>query len=259
MRVYAKISLGGNPRTQKTTPVDKEGQTNPVWNFTAVYTVGKNAVKSQDIKLLIQFFCVRTSQETNIGELSVSLAELFDRFSASSEGEGAAKVNYPVKRGDADSQGEVNLSYKFGDVFDFVRPPTDWGKVCWKGTKLIMKGGMLCVRLTLLAGGNFFDVPIDAMADVAYTSYDILSSVFGAGDFLADIPWGEADFLADISCPGTDLPVIIDTPSSLQTNVCADGATAGRNLAVDDLSIPSTGIQDPVDVTSCMLYFNFMN
>ena len=263
VRVYAKVSLGGNHRTEKTTPVDKEGQTNPVWNFSASYIIGKNAVKSQDVKLLIQFFCIRTSRDTNIGEVSVSLKELFDRFSTLPQGEGTARVSYPVKKGAADSQGEVGFSFKFGDIFAFVPPPTDWGKVCWQGTKLIAKGGMLCVRLTLLANGNIFDVPIDAVAEIAHTSYDILSHVFGSGgDFLADIPWGEPDLPVDISCP-------VDTTSSLQTNVyagsnvpadstnvgagsnvLADDTSAGTNLPVDDLYIPSAGIQAPVDATS---------
>ena len=54
VRIYAKVSLGNNPRTEKRSRKDKRGQTNPVWNFKATYIIGKNTVESQDIKLLIR-------------------------------------------------------------------------------------------------------------------------------------------------------------------------------------------------------------
>ena len=247
VRIQAKVSLGGNTRTEKRTPEDKEGQTNPVWNFTATYTIGKDEVKSQDIKLLIQLYCARTARDTNIGEVSVSLKELFDRFSTLPQGEGTAKVSYPVKKGGADSQGEVSFSYKFGDIFVFVPPSIDWGKLCWLGTKFIFKGGVLCIRLTLLASGNVFDVPIDGVADIALTAYDIFSQIFSSGgDLMVDIPWEEIDLPVGVSCPGADLPMAVDTTSSLQTNVCegsnvpADSTNDGVQMAMDATSVVQT-------------------
>ena len=247
VRIQAKVSLGGNTRTEKRTPEDKEGQTNPVWNFTATYTIGKDEVKSQDIKLLIQLYCARTARDTNIGEVSVSLKELFDRFSTLPQGEGTAKVSYPVKKGGADSQGEVSFSYKFGDIFVFVPPSIDWGKLCWLGTKFLFKGGVLCIRLTLLASGNVFDVPIDGVADIALTAYDIFSQIFSSGgDLMVDIPWEEIDLPVGVSCPGADLPMAVDTTSSLQTNVCegsnvpADSTNDGVQMAMDATSVVQT-------------------
>ncbi|KAJ9692864.1 hypothetical protein PVL29_011791 [Vitis rotundifolia] len=243
----AKVSLGGNIKTEKRTLEDKEGQANPVWNFTATYTIGKDGVKSQDIKLLIQLYCARTARDTNIGEVSVSLKELFDRFSTLPQGEGTAKVGYSVKKGGANSQGEVSFSYKFGDIFVFVPPSIDWGKLCWRGTKFIFKGGVLCIRLTLLASGNVFDVPIDAVADIALTAYDILSQVFGSGgDLMVDIPWDEIYLPVGVSCPGADVPMAVDTTSSLQTNVyegwnvLADSTNDGVQMAMDATSVVQT-------------------
>ena len=179
VRIYAKVSLGNNPRTEKRSRKDKRGQTNPVWNFKATYIIGKNTVESQDIKLLIRLYCPRTGWDSEIGEASVSLKELFDHFSSLPQGEGSAKVNYPVKScGNENSQGEVCLRFKFGDVFNFVPPSIDWGKLCLDGTKFLIKGSVLCLRFTLLVKENKFnDVPIDAFEEFAQLASDLLSQI----------------------------------------------------------------------------------
>lgn len=211
VRVYAKVSLGDNPSTEKKTPEDKDGQTNPVWNFNASYTIADSAVNSQDINLLIRFYCVRTSGDADMGEVSVSLKELIDRFSTLPEGEETAKVSYPVKTGGKDSAGEVSFSYKFGDVFVYEPPSIDWGKLVlngsklgWKGTEFVFKGGVLCLRLIPIKRGNYIDTAFDiaqTSSDIIHTLSDVLGQIFGGrqGDCMARFLRDKADIPIELS------------------------------------------------------------
>ncbi|RVW69417.1 hypothetical protein CK203_061786 [Vitis vinifera] len=65
------------PQTERTSPVDTEGETNPAWNFTTGYTIGKKAVEYQGIMLVIELYGSRTLGDRYIGEVSVSFKDLF--------------------------------------------------------------------------------------------------------------------------------------------------------------------------------------
>ena len=54
MKVYAQLSIPGNPRTKRETPVDKEGETDPAWNFTIRFTIGNQAVEYQGVVFVIK-------------------------------------------------------------------------------------------------------------------------------------------------------------------------------------------------------------
>lgn len=60
MKVYTKLSFVGDSQTERTSPVDTEGETNPAWNFTTGYTIGKKAVEYQGIMLVIELYGSRT-------------------------------------------------------------------------------------------------------------------------------------------------------------------------------------------------------
>ncbi|XP_034689095.1 protein SRC2-like [Vitis riparia] len=113
MKVYAKLSITGNSQTERTSPVDTEGETNPAWNFTTGYTIGKKAVEYQGIMLVIKLYCSRTLGDWYIGEVSVSFKDLFDGAVATG---GSTTVSYPVKKGAVDSKGVLKFSHSFGDI-----------------------------------------------------------------------------------------------------------------------------------------------
>lgn len=121
MKVYAKLSFAGDPRTERTVPVDTEGETNPAWNFTIGFTIGKQAVEYQGIMFVIKLYCSLTLGDQYIGEVSMSFKVLFDGAG------GGSTVSYPVKKGAADSKGALNFSYSFGDVV-MVKKPSVWSR-----------------------------------------------------------------------------------------------------------------------------------
>ena len=124
MKVYTKLSFVGDSQTERTSPVDTEGETNPAWNFTTGYTIGKKAVEYQGIMLVIKLYCSRTLGDRYIGEVSVSFKDLFDGAVATG---GSATVSYPVKKGAADSKGVLKFSYSFGDIV-IVKKPSVWAR-----------------------------------------------------------------------------------------------------------------------------------
>ncbi|KAJ9679558.1 hypothetical protein PVL29_021469 [Vitis rotundifolia] len=122
MKVYAEISFAGDSRTKRKTPVDKEGETNPAWNFTTGFTIGNQAVEYQGVMLVIKQYCSRTLGDRYVGEVSVSFKDLFDRAEPTSQGRRSSTVRCPVKRGAADSQGVLDFSYSFGGIVMLEKP-----------------------------------------------------------------------------------------------------------------------------------------
>ena len=96
--------------------MDKEGETDPAWNFTIRFTIGNQAVEYQGVVFVIKLYCSRTLGDRYIGEVSLSFKDLFDGVVPTSEGRSSGIVSYPVKRGAADSQGVLNFSYSFGGI-----------------------------------------------------------------------------------------------------------------------------------------------
>ncbi|XAR62612.1 hypothetical protein NMG60_11017439 [Bertholletia excelsa] len=112
MKVYAKVSIGGNPELEKRTPTDKHGELNPAWNFTVKYTVGESAVQHHGVMLVIKLYCKRKLGDRYIGEIHTSMKELFEIANACG---GSALMNFPIKKGSLNSQGVLHFSYRFGE------------------------------------------------------------------------------------------------------------------------------------------------
>ncbi|RVX01825.1 hypothetical protein CK203_019400 [Vitis vinifera] len=96
-----------NPQIKRETPVDTEGETNPAWNSTIRFTIGNQAVEYQGVVFVIKLYCSRTLGDRYIGEVSLSFKDLFDGAAPTSQGRSSGIVSYPVKRGGADSQGNL--------------------------------------------------------------------------------------------------------------------------------------------------------
>ncbi|KAI3464471.1 hypothetical protein Pfo_021134 [Paulownia fortunei] len=119
MKVYAKLSIKGESKTKKRTPVDREGETNPTWNFTIEYIIGEAAVQKQGLDLLIQLYCKRTFGGRFIGEVSIPIKSLFD------EGMRAqAVLSYSVG---GTPSGRMNILCSFGEKI-VVQKRSGWEK-----------------------------------------------------------------------------------------------------------------------------------
>ncbi|CAL5385051.1 unnamed protein product [Camellia sinensis] len=111
MKVYGRVYVGGNPETERRTPTDKHGETNPAWNFSLKYTIGESAVKNYGVMVVIKLYCKRKLGDRYIGEVHTSVKELFDSCVYG----GSAVVNFPVMKGSLNSQGVLRIAYRFGE------------------------------------------------------------------------------------------------------------------------------------------------
>lgn len=112
MKVYARVSIGNDPKTEKRTPIDLHGKTNPAWNFTMKYTIGESLVEHYSGMLVIKLYCKRKLGDRYIGEVHLSVKELYEFAYPLG---GSAVVNYPVQKGCVNSQGVLKFSYRFGE------------------------------------------------------------------------------------------------------------------------------------------------
>nr|GEX52724.1 C2 calcium-dependent membrane targeting [Tanacetum cinerariifolium] len=112
MKVYAKVVIGGNEKTEKRTPEDKHGQTNPAWNYTMKYSISEPWLQHHGTMVVIKLYCKRKLGDRYIGEIHQSLKQLFDYAYPMG---GSAVVHFPVQIGSAESQGQLCFSYRFGE------------------------------------------------------------------------------------------------------------------------------------------------
>ncbi|XP_071700881.1 protein SRC2-like [Rutidosis leptorrhynchoides] len=107
-----QVLINGIDTTEKRTPVDKHGQTNPAWNYTMKYVVGDSSVEHYGTVLVIKLYCKRKLGDRYIGEVHKSLKDLYEYACTTG---GSAVVCYPVLKGSIESQGQLCFSYRFGD------------------------------------------------------------------------------------------------------------------------------------------------
>ncbi|KAL2467685.1 Uncharacterized protein Fot_51210 [Forsythia ovata] len=112
MKVHARVSIGSDPETEKRTPTDKHGETNPAWNFTMNYTINESMVQNYNTMLVIKLYCKRKLGDRYIGEVHTPMKELFD---CAYPNDGTALMTFPVQKGCVNSQGALRISYKFGE------------------------------------------------------------------------------------------------------------------------------------------------
>ncbi|KAK6939833.1 C2 domain [Dillenia turbinata] len=124
MKVYAKISIAGNSKTEKRTPVDYNGGMNPTWNFPLSYWIPDWAIQNDDVSARVQIdlYCERTLGDRFIGGVSIPLKKLF----LDEKIKGMSCSTYWVMR-DASEMGKVSFSHHFGDVEKLVFPQQSKG------------------------------------------------------------------------------------------------------------------------------------
>ncbi|KAJ9181931.1 hypothetical protein P3X46_005974 [Hevea brasiliensis] len=118
MDVYAVVSISGDsqlPKQKTRTHVDREGGTNPTWNFPAKFTIYETPAQQSRLNLVFKLRCDRALGDKDIGEVNVPVKELLDSMG---DGKSMQFVIYQVRKPSGKPKGELSFSYKFGDKFD---------------------------------------------------------------------------------------------------------------------------------------------
>ncbi|EYU23913.1 hypothetical protein MIMGU_mgv1a024879mg, partial [Erythranthe guttata] len=127
--VHARVSINGKPETERRTPTDTHGNQNPSWEFTTTYIIMETMLQSCNAMLVVKLYCDRNAGDRYIGEVYISLMELFDcakyngddekssnlQVESDSCGRRSAVMTLPVMKGCIQSQGALKISYSFSD------------------------------------------------------------------------------------------------------------------------------------------------
>ncbi|KAI3522383.1 hypothetical protein L1887_00121 [Cichorium endivia] len=114
--VYAVAYISGTTSNQKLrTPVDKDGGSNPTWNFPMKFTIDEAAGLQNRLTLIIEIKAIGTFSDKNLGEVRVPIKELLE--GVSTEGKAQKLVSYQVRKPSGTPKGYLSFSYNFGEKF----------------------------------------------------------------------------------------------------------------------------------------------
>ena len=116
MGVYTVVSIHSDNNnynsSKKKTPIDKHGGTNPEWNFPMRFTF--DVAMAMQITLVVKLKARRwIFRNKDIGEVRVPMMELLESFVGA---KGEKHVSYMVMTPSMKLKGELDFSYKFGEV-----------------------------------------------------------------------------------------------------------------------------------------------
>ncbi|KAL7086250.1 hypothetical protein ACP275_14G327700 [Erythranthe tilingii] len=134
--VHARVSINGKTETERRTPTDTHGSQNPSWEFTTTYIIMETMLQSCNAMLVVKLYCDRNAGDRYIGEVYISLMELFEcaKYNGGDEkssnqvepadedsccGRRSAVMTLPVMKGCVQSQGALKISYSFSDKVSF--------------------------------------------------------------------------------------------------------------------------------------------
>ncbi|XP_076929658.1 protein SRC2 homolog [Bidens hawaiensis] len=116
MDVYAVVYVSGAGKSQKLkTPVDKDGGSEPSWNFPMKLTIDEAAGLQNRTTLVVEIKHEGTFGDKEVGEVHVPIKELLE--GVSKEGKSEQFVSYQVRTPSGKPKGNLNFSYKFGEKF----------------------------------------------------------------------------------------------------------------------------------------------
>nr|GEX26988.1 hypothetical protein [Tanacetum cinerariifolium] len=120
MDVYAVAYISGsNEETQKhKTPVDKDGDSNPTWNFPMKFTINESLALQNRLTLVVKIKTEGMFGDKDVGEVHVPVKELLQGFN----GKVVQFVSYQVRKPSGKPKGELAFSYKFDDTLAQVAP-----------------------------------------------------------------------------------------------------------------------------------------
>nr|GLL47841.1 protein SRC2-like [Ipomoea trifida] len=114
MSVYVVVSISGGDEKSKQvakTPVDRDGQANPAWNFPVKFTVDEAAARQGRLMLVFKLRCERALGDRDVGEVIVPVKELLESPAAATK----QFVNYQVKKPSGKPKGQLTFCYQFGE------------------------------------------------------------------------------------------------------------------------------------------------
>ncbi|CAK8563677.1 unnamed protein product [Lathyrus sativus] len=115
MQVYAVVSISGNPfnNLKTKTPLDREGGTNPAWNFSVKLPFSEVLAHHNRLTLEINLRCSGSRAiDKDVGSVQVPLGELLKQ---TGDGKTFQHVSYQVRKPSGKPKGSVNFSYKITD------------------------------------------------------------------------------------------------------------------------------------------------
>ncbi|KAL4636925.1 hypothetical protein ACB092_03G043500 [Castanea dentata] len=135
MDVYALASVQGYNNnlynSLQKTPIDKDGGSNPIWNFPVKFLIDVVAAENNCLTLVIKLKADGNFGDKDIGEVHVPVKELLDKYGASND---EMHASYDVRTTLAGKfKGVLNFSFKFGDALaaalgpSVAAPPTPGG------------------------------------------------------------------------------------------------------------------------------------
>ncbi|KAL7128394.1 hypothetical protein ABFS83_14G313900 [Erythranthe nasuta] len=131
--VHARVSISGKEATERRTPTDRHGNKNPAWNFTTSYTVMETMLHGSTRMLVVKLYCDSNAGDIYIGEVHISLRELFECANVNGGGKSSqaglnekggsvgggarsAVMISPVMKGGVQSLGSLTIAYSFGEM-----------------------------------------------------------------------------------------------------------------------------------------------
>ncbi|KAH6782716.1 hypothetical protein C2S51_008009 [Perilla frutescens var. frutescens] len=115
MKVYAEVSLNGEYETKKATTVDREGDTNPRWNFPFVYNVHGSYLRRPGLDVVVDLYCQRTLGDKFVGQVIIPINTLFQKGLKSQR-----SLSYPIA---GTRKGRLNILYCFEEMFKITTAP----------------------------------------------------------------------------------------------------------------------------------------
>ncbi|KAG7018620.1 Protein SRC2, partial [Cucurbita argyrosperma subsp. argyrosperma] len=100
------------------TPVDKEGGSHPIWNFSVKFAIDEAAARANRLTLVFKLRCQRNLGDRDIGEVYVPVKELLDS-TGDGKGDSMQHLSYQVRKPSGNPQGVLNFAFKFGDNLSF--------------------------------------------------------------------------------------------------------------------------------------------
>ncbi|MFS8002864.1 putative C2 domain-containing protein [Helianthus anomalus] len=117
MDVYAVASISGTTgKIQKLrTTVDKNGDTDPTWNFPMKFIIDEPAALQNNHILVVKIKAARIFRGKNLGEVHVPIKDLLDGVKV--EGKSLESVSYQVIRRSGEPKGVLSFWYEVGEKF----------------------------------------------------------------------------------------------------------------------------------------------
>ncbi|KAI4338516.1 hypothetical protein MLD38_023565 [Melastoma candidum] len=127
MDAYAIVSLCGEPPLglqMSKTNVDREGSTNPSWNFPVKFRINEAAAKQNCLTITFLICGDRALGDQDVRTVVVPVKELYDGGAAMTQ---MKPVTYHVRKLSGKPKGALHFSYKFGETekTPYVNPAAD--------------------------------------------------------------------------------------------------------------------------------------